>query len=44
MAFEGLSSKLSGALSRLTGRGKLNEQTVKEGWAAKRRAIKHSKY
>ncbi|MBQ8276637.1 MAG: signal recognition particle protein [Clostridia bacterium] len=31
MAFEGLTSKLSGALSRLTGRGKLNEQTVKEG-------------
>ena len=31
MAFEGLSSKLSSALSKLTGRGKLTEQAVKEG-------------
>ena len=31
MAFEGLSQKLSSALSKLTGRGKLTEQTVKEG-------------
>ncbi len=31
MAFEGLSSKLSGALKKLTGRGKLSEQAVKEG-------------
>ena len=30
MAFEGLSQKLSGALSKLTGRGKLTEQAVKE--------------
>ena len=31
MAFEGLSQKLSSALSKLTGRGKLTEQSVKEG-------------
>ena len=31
MAFEGLSSKLSSALSKLTSRGKLTEQAVKEG-------------
>ena len=39
MAFEGLTSKLSGALSRLTGRGKLNEQTVKEGMREVRMAL-----
>ena len=39
MAFEGLSSKLSGALSRLTGRGKLNEQAVKEGMREVRMAL-----
>jgi len=31
MAFEGLSQKLSAALGKLTARGKLTEQTVKEG-------------
>ena len=31
MAFEGLSQKLSSALSKLTGRGKLTEQAVREG-------------
>ncbi|HPR78162.1 MAG TPA: signal recognition particle receptor subunit alpha, partial [Candidatus Limiplasma sp.] len=31
MAFEGLSQKLSAALGKLTSRGKLTEQTVKEG-------------
>ena len=31
MAFESLSQKLTAALSRLTGRGKLTEQAVKEG-------------
>ena len=31
MAFEGLSQKLTAALGKLTGRGKLTEQTVKEG-------------
>ena len=31
MAFEGLSQKLTAALSKLSGRGKLTEQTVKEG-------------
>ena len=30
MAFEGLSQKLSSALSKLTGRGKLTEQAVRE--------------
>jgi signal recognition particle subunit SRP54 len=31
MAFEGLSQKLTAALGKLSGRGKLNEQTVKDG-------------
>ena len=39
MAFEGLTSKLSGALSRLTGRGKLNEQSIKEGMREVRMAL-----
>ena len=39
MAFEGLSQKLSSALSKLTGRGKLNEQTVKEGMREVRVAL-----
>ena len=39
MAFEGLSSKLSSALSKLTGRGKLTEQAVKEGMRDVRMAL-----
>ena len=39
MAFEGLSQKLSGALSKLTGRGKLTEATVKEGMREVRVAL-----
>ena len=39
MAFEGLSQKLSGALSKLTGRGKLNEQAVKEAMREVRMAL-----
>ena len=39
MAFEGLSQKLSSALSKLTGRGKLNEQAVKEGMREVRVAL-----
>jgi len=31
MAFEGLSQKLAAALGKFSARGKLNEQTVKEG-------------
>ena len=31
MAFEGLTEKLQGALKKMTGRGKLTEQSVKEG-------------
>jgi signal recognition particle subunit SRP54 len=31
MAFEGLSQKLTAALGKLSGRGKLNEQSVKDG-------------
>ena len=31
MAFEGLSEKLQGALRKMTGRGRLTEQAVKEG-------------
>ncbi len=39
MAFEGLSQKLSGALSKLTGRGKLNEAAVKEAMKEVRMAL-----
>ena len=39
MAFEGLSSKLSSALSKLTSRGKLTEQAVKEGMRDVRLAL-----
>ena len=39
MAFEGLSQKLSGALSKLTGRGKLTEAAVKEGMREVRVAL-----
>ena len=39
MAFEGLSQKLSGALSKLTGRGKLNEQAVKDAMREVRMAL-----
>ncbi|MBR5545788.1 MAG: signal recognition particle protein [Clostridia bacterium] len=39
MAFEGLSQKLSGALSKLTGRGKLTEQVVKEAMREVRMAL-----
>ena len=39
MAFEGLSQKLSGALSKLAGRGKLTEQVVKEAMREVRMAL-----
>ncbi len=39
MAFEGLSQKLSSALSKLTSRGKLTEQAVKEGMREVRVAL-----
>ena len=39
MAFEGLSEKLQGALRKMTGKGKLNEQTVKEGMREVRMAL-----
>ncbi len=39
MAFEGLSQKLTAALGKLTARGKLNEQTVKEGVREVRMAL-----
>ena len=39
MAFEGLSSKLSSALSKLTSRGKLTEKAVKEGMRDVRMAL-----
>ncbi len=39
MAFEGLTEKLQGALKKMTGRGKLNEQTVKEGMREVRMAL-----
>ena len=39
MAFENLSQKLSGALSKLTGRGKLNEQNIKEAMREVRMAL-----
>jgi len=39
MAFEGLSEKLQGALRKMTGRGKLTEQNVKEGMREVRMAL-----
>ncbi len=39
MAFEGLSQKLSTALSKLTSRGKLSEQAVREGMREVRMAL-----
>ncbi len=39
MAFEGLSQKLQNALKKMTGRGKLNEQAVKEGMREVRMAL-----
>ena len=39
MAFEGLSEKLQGALKKMTGRGKLTEQAVKEGMREIRMAL-----
>ena len=39
MAFEGLSEKLQGALKKMTGRGRLNEQAVKEGMREVRMAL-----
>ena len=39
MAFEGLSQKLSAAISKLTSRGKLTEQAVKEGMREVRVAL-----
>ncbi len=39
MAFEGLSQRLTGALQKLTGRGKLTEASVKEGMREVRMAL-----
>ena len=39
MAFEGLSEKLQGALRKMTGRGRLTEQAVKEGMREVRMAL-----
>ena len=39
MAFEGLSGKLQGALRKMTGKGKLNEQAVREGMREVRMAL-----
>lgn len=39
MAFEGLSEKLTNALRKMTGRGKLNEASVKEGMREVRMAL-----
>ena len=39
MAFEGLTEKLQGALKKMTGRGRLSEQTVKEGMREVRMAL-----
>ncbi len=39
MAFEGLSEKLQGAFKKLTGRGKLNEQMVKDAMREVRMAL-----
>ena len=39
MAFEGLSEKLQNALKKMTGRGRLTEQAVKEGMREVRMAL-----
>ncbi|MCH5287777.1 MAG: signal recognition particle protein [Christensenellaceae bacterium] len=39
MAFEGLSEKLQGALKKMTGKGRLTEQNVKEGMREVRMAL-----
>lgn len=39
MAFDGLSQKLQSALKKMTGRGKLNEQAVKDGMREVRMAL-----
>ena len=39
MAFEGLSEKLQGALKKMTGRGRLSEQAVREGMREVRMAL-----
>ena len=39
MAFEGLSAKLQGALRKMTGKGRLTEQAVKEGMREVRMAL-----
>ena len=39
MAFEGLSEKLQGALRKMTGKGRLSEQAVKEGMRDVRMAL-----
>ena len=39
MAFEGLSEKLQNALKKMTGKGKLSEQAVKEGMREVRMAL-----
>ena len=39
MAFEGLTEKLQGALKKMTGRGKLTEQAVKDGMREVRMAL-----
>ena len=39
MAFEGLTEKLQGALKKMTGRGRLSEQAVKEGMREVRMAL-----
>ena len=39
MAFEGLSEKLQSALKKMTGRGRLNEQAVREGMREVRMAL-----
>ena len=39
MAFEGLTEKLQGALRKMTGKGKLTEQNVKEGMREVRMAL-----
>lgn len=39
MAFEGLSEKLQGALKKMTGRGRLTEQAVKDGMREVRMAL-----
>ena len=42
MAFEGLTEKLQSAFKKLTGKGKLNEQNIKDAMREENRCVRRS--